>query len=168
MVWDYEVTPCQKAVFSFPIFITFSIQRIQLTMLENTKAQTKRLSPRSSQHCLCPSNVSAGSVNSRCIGHRWLTATSVAQIQLGKKKAKHFFIVCLTYCSFSTRGKNWTNMPVASTWHLKWQGKCLSCECTHNGHRKHQWILPTCLQWERQSRSWQWGSGSTLHISVLC
>lgn len=114
-------------------------------MLKNAKAQTKRLSPRSSQHCLCPPNVLAGSVNSRCIGHRWLTATSVAQIQLGKKKSK-IFLLSLTHYSFSIWKKKWPNMPVESISHLKRQGKCLSCVCTHSGHRIHQWILPNYPQ----------------------
>lgn len=64
-----------------------SIEKIQYRAhyAKKCKSTDKGLSPRSFQHCLCPPHVSAESVSSRCIGHRWLTAASVAQIQLGEK-----------------------------------------------------------------------------------
>lgn len=76
-----------KNLSSVLLLITCSIQSIQYRAhyaRKNTKAQTKRFSLRSFQHCLYFPNVSTESVTSRCIGHRWLTALSVAQIQLGK------------------------------------------------------------------------------------
>lgn len=120
---------------------------IQSSLCWKMQKHRQRDSPRSSQHCLCPPNVLAGSVNSRCIGHRWLTATSVAQIPLGKKKGKAFFLLSPWPTIPSALGKKkLPNMSVESIWHLKWQGKCLSCACTHNGHGKHQLILPNCPQ----------------------
>lgn len=117
-----------------------SIERIQYRAhyAKKCKSTDKGLSPRSFQHCLCPPHVSAESVSSRCIGHRWLTAASVAQIQLGEKISgfcHHWPTVP------SAVGKKATNLSMESIGHLKRKSKYFSYAHTDNGHQKNWWVL---------------------------
>lgn len=153
------------------------MQHPKLTMLKNTKAETKSFSPRSLQHCLYFLSVSTESITSRCTGYRWLPATSIAQIQ-DRKNPPLLFIKSLLwplfYCS-SSIWKNATNAPMESVWHLKWKNKYFShMHIMQTVTKRTSGFCSLALKLEMYSRNKLHGAAAmphstqVMHCTFLC